>query len=318
MATYEVCLTFRDVELSLLTSDVTLANRLTSHCFETLVGLQGKKSVHSNTLPVPQSLELSVPATTEASSIAPVKVMSLPKTELHLSSEQQSEIIDLNTNEPLITALSVETVDASVEPAQEDGARQDIEPDSLSEVSDNAPQLDNFEAVMDSMMRDLSQKNDRPEKTITARDVISDEVESPDSLQVVGAQTPLVSEEISIQAEPVTVSEAFSQVAVRQVTDLRFIDSLTDLMEQAKPKTMEESLLLTCYYLTFFDATANFTLKHVNSLLLKGGYPPVNHSVIEATIERGYLAVVPDLTGTAEMTEYQLSDAGQTFTERLL
>jgi hypothetical protein len=107
------------------------------------------------------------------------------------------------------------------------------------------------------------------------------------------------------------VLEQVTLPPLRQVTDLRFIDSLTDLVEQAKPGSVfGRKFALDLLLPDVLMRQSVLPFKRVNNLLVKGGYPPVNHSVIEATIERGYLAVVPDLTGTAEMTEYQLSEAG--------
>ena len=96
------------------------------------------------------------------------------------------------------------------------------------------------------------------------------------------------------------------------------IESLPDLVKKTAANTPNELLMLACYFLTYFDGEAKFTLKRINSLMMQSSLQPVNHSVLETALSLGNLSIVPDLTGLADITEYQLSDQGQQFTEGLL
>lgn len=93
--------------------------------------------------------------------------------------------------------------------------------------------------------------------------------------------------------------------------------SLLELCDRAHADSSEDYLLLSAYYLTFFERQSQFSLKKVNAMLVKSGLTPVNHSVLESTLGRGYLSMVPDLTGTAEVSEYVLTGEGQQAVKQL-
>ncbi|MBY0405139.1 MAG: hypothetical protein K2X66_14660, partial [Cyanobacteria bacterium] len=58
------------------------------------------------------------------------------------------------------------------------------------------------------------------------------------------------------------------------------------------------------------EALEQFSLKQINSLLIKSNLTPVNHSVVENALAKGFIEMVPDLTGMAEVTEYILTVDG--------
>lgn len=152
-------------------------------------------------------------------------------------------------------------------------------------VLDEAVQ-DDFEAVMDSLMKDLDEE------------VGEAELESS-----------------ALEAE--LVSEASENGKFGPI-DMSLIESLADLCERSRAGTSEDYLLLAAFYLTTFENQDKFSLKRVNSMLVKSGLTPVNHSVLETTLSRGYLSMVPDLTGMAESSEYTLTEDGQSFVSHLL
>ncbi len=94
--------------------------------------------------------------------------------------------------------------------------------------------------------------------------------------------------------------------------------SLSELCDRSSAGSSEDYLLLSAYFLTRFESQEKFSLKKVNSILVKSGLTPVNHSVLETTLGRGYLSMVPDMTGTAEVSEYTLTEEGQDAANRLL
>ncbi len=96
------------------------------------------------------------------------------------------------------------------------------------------------------------------------------------------------------------------------------ISSLADLCKKGAANTSEDFMLLAAYYLTYFEAVENFSLKKLNSSMVKSGLTPVNHSVLETALSKGLLSMVPDLTGTMDVTEYALSDEGQQYVSHLL
>lgn len=132
---------------------------------------------------------------------------------------------------------------------------------------------DDFDNVMDSVMRDLEAPPPEPRQP---------------------ALPPVLADEGPLK-EP---------------ADLTLISSLSDLCEQAHAGTSEDYLLLASYYLNQMEHQEAFSLKRINSNLVKSGLTPVNHSVLEAVLTKGYLAMVPDMTGTAEVSEYMITPLG--------
>lgn len=149
-----------------------------------------------------------------------------------------------------------------------------VAPQTLPEpaISLDKPIQDDFEAVMDSLMHDLD------------------------------------------DAEPV-LSAAYEQPVNgnRLVTepDFSMVSALSDLCEMSHASNSEDYLLLSAFYLIRFEHQHAFSLKNINSALVKSGLTPINHSILESVLSSGYLAMVPDLTGTAEVTEYILTPEGQ-------
>lgn len=132
---------------------------------------------------------------------------------------------------------------------------------------------DDFDNVMDSVMRDLEAPPPEPRK-------------------------------------PALTPAPIDEGPPREPTDLTLISSLSDLCEQAHAGSSEDYLLLGSYYLNQMEYQETFSLKRINSNLVKSGLTPVNHSVLEAVLTKGYLAMVPDMTGTAEVSEYMITPLG--------
>lgn len=130
---------------------------------------------------------------------------------------------------------------------------------------------DDFEAVMNSLLRDFEDKDPN--------------AEAPD-YPPAGGLRPRI--------EP----------------DLSGVTSLADLCDRSNAANSEDYLLLSAYYLTRLERQETFSLKKVNSVLVKSGLTPVNHSVLETVLSNGYLSMVPDLTGMADVTEYKISNEG--------
>lgn len=134
---------------------------------------------------------------------------------------------------------------------------------------------DDFETVMDTVMRDL----EKPVTPVTER-------------------------------QPALVPQPAVELPPREPVDLSLVTSLSDLCEQAHAGTSEDYLLLASYYLNQMEYQETFPLKRINSNLVKSGLTPVNHSVLEAVLSKGLLAMVPDMTGTAEVSEYRITPEG--------
>lgn len=155
-----------------------------------------------------------------------------------------------------------------------------VVPSSLPEAVEALPSVpkpeavqDDFESVMDTVMRDL--------------------------------ETPVELRQSGLPSQP----EGFDSPVVA-TADLSLVSSLADLCEQANAGSSEDYLLLASYYLNQMEYQESFSLKRINSNLVKSGLTPVNHSILESVLSQGYLSMVPDLTGLADVSEYSITPAG--------
>jgi hypothetical protein len=152
------------------------------------------------------------------------------------------------------------------------------------------PPEDDFEAVLGSIMEDMGE----PVPAVSG--TLDDSPFAGTTLPMPSGQSPL------------------DQLA----GGLGSVETLNDLCDNARPQTPEGYLLTSGYYLAFFEAEERFSLKRLNSLLVKNGYKPINHSVLESALTQGLITLVPDATGTAESTEYALTGRGQSAVEQML
>ena len=101
--------------------------------------------------------------------------------------------------------------------------------------------------------------------------------------------------------------------------NLTAIETLQELCEVAsKAKTAEDFLLLTGYFLQEYKATRSYSLKLINTELVRTGLTPINHAILENTVTLGLIAMIPDLTGNAQSTEYELTPQGLEHVKHLL
>jgi hypothetical protein len=169
---------------------------------------------------------------------------------------------------------------------------------------------DDFEAVMASIEEDLQAESPQvPPQSLKTRE-FKDEM----AIASVDAPEPDLPKFTVPKPNP-------DALGIRKV-DLEMVESLTDLYERSTAQTPEDFLMLSAYYLSFCEREPKYSLKKINALIVKSGLTPVNHSVIEAALEKQLIELVPDMTGTAEVIEYRItasgSVSGKTFTESLL
>jgi hypothetical protein len=98
---------------------------------------------------------------------------------------------------------------------------------------------------------------------------------------------------------------------------LGHIESLEDLVDRVQPANPQQFLLLAAYFLTYFEAEEKFSLKRINSLMVKSALSAVNYGTLEGAVSAGLLDTVPDMTGTAEVSEYALTAEGRAQVEKL-
>lgn len=95
-------------------------------------------------------------------------------------------------------------------------------------------------------------------------------------------------------------------------------DSFANICDATGAATSEDHLLISAYAMTALGNIPRFSLLTLNNVIETAGHSPVNHSVLEIGLSKGLLVMVPDMTGTAEATEYELTDHGRATVETFL
>jgi hypothetical protein len=214
----------------------------------------------------------------------------------------------------------------------------------VAETEENTPSENeqNFAAVLDSLMEDFSGKEgEEPSATEEAvEEILLDEqeeeteaviqsdaevepeieaeaTEAIDSFEVVG----IYATETSTPAEAESLSEDVTLPAVTQEPPAsnqpEEITTFNQLLKITKPNTPMDFLLLGAYFLRQQEQKETFSLRQLNHLLSSVSKPNANHTVLELALAKHFITMMPDLTGTATATEYQLSKTGEAAALRL-
>lgn len=244
-----------------------------------------------------------------------------PEPVVDTTPEPVAETIAEPTPEPVVeTVVEPSPVESTPEPAPEPSPVPTPEPVaeqvSSPAVESSAPLEkttdDDLDAFLDTLMEDMEKSPEpddfsdilEPEKTATA--TTSSRPARPEGLRPQnGSGTTMPP---PIVPQPETSASAEGDLA----------DSFAALCKRATPANTEEQLVLAAYYLTFYQAEPKFSLKQVNELLAAAELEAANHSTLEVSLEKSYLTMLPDTTGTATVTEYTLAEPGQLLAERLM
>lgn len=72
-------------------------------------------------------------------------------------------------------------------------------------------------------------------------------------------------------------------------------------------------LMITAYYLSEFEKLERFSIKQINTKLMQNLNEVIDHATLQEAINQNFVEVVPDLTGTSEIAEYNLTRSGEEF-----
>lgn len=89
-----------------------------------------------------------------------------------------------------------------------------------------------------------------------------------------------------------------------------------DFLNLVKSKNTSDRfhyLMITAYYLSEHEKMDRFTLKQINAKLMNNLSRVVDHTILRDAISQDFIALVPDLTGTAEAAEYRITEKGEDF-----
>lgn len=72
-------------------------------------------------------------------------------------------------------------------------------------------------------------------------------------------------------------------------------------------------LVITAYYLSEFEKLERFSLKQINAKLMQNLAEVIDSATLQDALNQGFIELVPDLTGTSDVTEYKLTREGEEF-----
>ncbi len=101
------------------------------------------------------------------------------------------------------------------------------------------------------------------------------------------------------------------QASGKKETPLAFkFKDLDDLLYLKKPQTKLDYLLITAYFLKEKEDKEKYSLKQINSKIVPHIKEPIDHSMIHEAVAHSYIEVIPDYTGTSDITEYAITEEG--------
>jgi len=226
-------------------------------------------------------------------------------------------------------------------------AEAEIGTEEIVAETEETPPSDNeqnFAAVLDSLMEDFSSEEEEEQPAATeeaVEEILLDEpeeeteaviqsdaevepkieaeaTEAINSFEVVGiyateTSTPAVEEKAL--TEDVTLPSVTQEPPASNQPEE--ITTFNQLLKITKPDTPMDFLLLGAYFLRQQEQKETFSLRQLNHLLSSVSKPNANHTVLELALAKHFITMMPDLTGTATATEYQLSKTGETAALRL-
>lgn len=133
-----------------------------------------------------------------------------------------------------------------------------------------------------------------------------DAIETVD--ETISSDLPLPSQEVDFEK---TLEEAVQNPKIEVVEKT---DSLSDFethLTAYNPQNSIDYLIVTAMYIMNIENQERFSIKQLNAKLVPVGALPIDHAKIEAAIEENLIRVIPDLTGTSEVTEYTLTPQGE-------
>lgn len=239
----------------------------------------------------------------------------------------QSQIIEAEENieftEEVSENESLEKEEAQVE-EQIQPAYQETQLDSVEQFEN--PQQNSFEGlgqqaeeITQPVYQEFTQEPAAPEyeeiQPKIEEEATKDVFENVSSLlnTINSIQNPPKEEEIKID---MPVFENVLDKSIQnptfepnRVRDERFLTLARNIDTSDKFKLF----MLTVYYLLEAEKYDRFSLKQVNFKLMNNLSEVLDHSILQDTINQGFVELVPDLTGVAEISEYKLTPIGEHF-----
>lgn len=251
--------------------------------------------------------------------------------ETNVSEEEAEKIETSQTAEPVDEDLFQQFAEAEETGAKETTADYDLDEDMLKQFAELEAEAENIKMPAESEADDdllssfgledagVSSKTpiippDDPDDNILSQfeeetQTVA-ETEEDDFDSLISAMTAEVEQEEQ-QSEP-EIPEAVKQIKkeLQQKRDTVPIDAYFNSLTL---KTPVDILLATVSYMENFESKVKFTQKDISARTFKAINKPISPNIMLAAVNKGYIEVVPDFTGTSESNEYSLTESGRDY-----
>lgn len=209
----------------------------------------------------------------------------------------------------------------------EEAAPQTFDGDATDLSERLEPREEELDLVVNTLMEDLQpppEERSHPVQSTVQQSFEPLEQDSHDGEAVqFGDESNLShsvdSTEFSSQVQPSAQPEqTASQTTLSAASGEEDVVAYEVLCNQVGAATAEDFLLMGAYYVTVHQQMSPFTLTVLNKLITSAGFEPVNHTVLATALTKGLLTMVPDVHGTAEATEYEITPHGRSTVEMFL
>lgn len=235
-----------------------------------------------------------------------------PVSDLSERLEPREEDLDLVVNS-LMEDLQPDPFEVSYQSSVD---RQVVSSDVAQSV-DNSPHSVAMATPMDTSGEDDSHQS--VAEGHLPDDFLLDPAEPSQPSQPSKPSKPSSSKPEAIQSMPSSLSVPVSHASTdTMVSDDNEGPAYQQLCNQVGAATSEDFLLMSAYFLTIHQQVSPFTLTALNRVIVAGGFPTVTHSVLATALSKGLLSMVPDVRGTAEATEYEITPHGQSTVDMFL
>ena len=91
------------------------------------------------------------------------------------------------------------------------------------------------------------------------------------------------------------------------------LSDFEEYMSNYTPESQLDYLLITALFIINKENMERFTIKQLNAKIVPLSGKPIDHAMIQEAIDENYIRIIPDLTGTSEVTEYTLTEYGENY-----
>ena len=118
-------------------------------------------------------------------------------------------------------------------------------------------------------------------------------------------------------AQEISFEEALNESMQNPKTEvIEKQDPKSDFEEFANtynPESQMDYLIISASYIQNQENQERFSIKQLNSKIVPLTGNAIDHAMIQEAIEQNYIRIIPDLTGTSELTEYSLTEEGESY-----